>query len=179
MKRLLFVFLSVLCFAAPSVHGQTSVPSPNVLAAPYTIYGQMLNLSNTHPGQRNDTLTSTGYLSTAYFSNSTNLPVKYPAFGSGPFSLQVAGLKASTVSTTTATIQVTPEGSFDGVTWASIPGVTTATLSCTSRTVAVTSAWSWSENYFNYYRVKGVVGADTISLKAYWGLNKKFVYNDR
>lgn len=132
----------------------------------------MLNTSNTHANCVNDTSTGTIYLYTSKYDPTTFLPAVTPVIGTGTISFIVSALHASTTSTVNPTVTTTPQGSFDGVRWATIPGVTVSTLTPTSASVAVTTKWEFTANNSLYYRLKNVVTNDTASITGYYYFNK-------
>lgn len=142
--------------------------------SPYVDGAQLLNLSNTYASASNDTSgPGTLYLTSAMYSTTTALPVKSQVIGSGTISFIASVLKAQiTTTTTNAVVAITPQASFDGVNWASIPGVTVATLTPTSATVATTTMFEFSANYAPYYRLKNSITVDTASIKEWYLLNK-------
>lgn len=143
--------------------GQASNPSP------YVELGQMLNLSNTYANKTNDTaFGATLYLTSASRSSTTGLGVAKPVIGYGPISFTVCALKGAVVN---PTVTVTPQRSYDNVHWHNIPGVTVATLTPTSTTTEATTAFDFSTNYGNYYRVK-LTTTDTVGLRAFYNFTK-------
>lgn len=164
------IFAIIALLFSVSTFAQNSNP------APYSLFGQMLNTSNSYAYATNDTSTGTLYLYTSKY-NSSGLPAVTPVIGTGTISFVVSTLKGSTTSTVNPTVTTTPQASFDGTNWATIPGVTVSTLTPTSASVAVTTMWEFSDNYGLYYRLKNVVTNDTASIKAWYLLNKNTEYS--
>ena len=170
MKHLFFLLAIVLTIGA---NAQVSNPYP------YAEFGYMPNLSNTHPNATLDTVSAT----TAYFTTgkyqTNGMPVKNPTFGTGTISFVVSALKAQTTTTVSPTVVITPQMSFDGNSnsWANVPSVTVATLTPTSATVPVTTAYTFSANYAPYYRMK-ITTTDTASVKN-WFYNNKATSNQK
>lgn len=168
MKKALFAVLMILVISAKA---QVSNPYP------YAEFGYMPNLSNTYPNATNDTIKNT----TAYFTTgkygTNGLPVKNPTFGTGTISFVVSALKAQTTTTVSPVVTVTPQASFDGTNWATIPAVTVATLTPTSASVAVTTMFEFTANYAPYYRMK-IAATDTASVKN-WFYNNKATSNTK
>jgi hypothetical protein len=161
MKRFL---LALICAIFSTVaFGQT---------APADIYGQMFNLSNTYYGTYNgvkmvkDTANGgTVSLQVGVFKkNGTTFtgPYLWSYSGRGTVTLEAAVYR---VGTLTPTITVTPQQSIFDSTWAQIPGTTIATLSPTSRTVPLTTAFNIATSPSRNYRLLLTV-IDTCSVHA-------------
>lgn len=165
MKQL--ILLAVFLCSFSLLFGQNSNPTP------FATFGQLLNLSNTHPSATNDSSgPATIYLTTGKYAARTNLPVVNPVFGTGTVVIVMSVLKAQiTATTVNAVVTTTPQESLDGVNWANVPSVTVSTLTPTSATVAVTTAWEFPYNYAPYKRLKNVVTVDTASIKGWYYLN--------
>lgn len=169
MKKLFFLFL-LLSFTATSF-AQLTAPS-GITAVGYYWTGQMRNISNTHASATLDTVNG----ATTYFTISkwvSSLPVSTPIYGTGAISYNISVLKAATVS---PTVVVTPQRSFDNTTWVDIPGVTAATVTCTSLTTATTKGFDITYNPGPYQRLK-ITTTDTASIKAYFSFNPTFTYS--
>lgn len=154
------------------------VPLPNTIPYPSAQTGQLLNLSSSRLYPTNDTSNAgTLYLTTAKYG-STGVPALYPIQGDGTISFVISALKAQTTTTTNPTVTVTPQASMDGVIWATIPGITVATLTPTSATVPVTTMFEFTYNYAQYYRFLNSV-TDTASVKSKYFFNKRYTISNR
>jgi hypothetical protein len=186
MKRLFA--LSVAIFSLFSVSAQVVYPSPITQLAPNIYRGQMLNTSNTHVGQRNDTATdgTALYLYTCKIA-STGLPVAYPLLEGGTLSILVSGIKVSG----TAAGSISLQESYDGTNWAPVRGSAQVPVSTSVGTVTTTyvnqdaftitdvstqQSYSWDLPTFGapYYRVKVLgSGTQTSSWKAWFCFKRK------
>lgn len=180
LKSLLLAILLIPVFAYAQ-----PLARPNVNPSPFSQYGQLLNLSNTHPSVTKDSTSGTLYLTTGYWNNNaavpTYLPTLYPVIGRGLITFTQYYVKASSTSTLNPVCVSTPQGSNDGYSWTNIPGVTAATVTPTavySATVTPASAaWEFADNYFLYYRIKNTVTTDTAAIVGSYYLNKNFTYS--
>lgn len=186
MKRL--IALSAAIFSLFSASAQVTYPDPIVRLAPNVYRGQMLNTSNTHVGQRNDTATNSTalYLYTCKIA-STGLPAAYPLLEGGTLSILVSGIKVSG----TAAGSISLEESFDGTNFAPVRGSAQVPVATTSGTVTTTytnqdaftitdvatqQSYSWDLPTFSapYYRVKVAgSGTQTSSWKAWFCFRRK------
>lgn len=197
MKRLLFrastmILIALLIFSPPCAYAQVA-PIHNSLED----YSQMWNTSNTYfgtitatgnsfgaqLGQQLDTGVNTTVLNlySAVFKKgavNTDTFTPAPLIGYGNVTLVCKILKC----TGTPTVNVTPVGSLDGIGWAPIPGATVATVSPTSLTVSVNTAWTFAlgstfgGKSFRYYGLSFAGSASsTYSAQGQYGLLK--VYN--
>lgn len=178
MKKILFLFAILISFSVSFGQSLTS-PTPGVTT------GQMLNTSNTHPSQTNDTLTDAGtlYLSITQWTtavSTTRLPALYPLYGSGTLSIIINGVKIT--GTPAGTVSL--EESTDGVHWAQVrlsvmPIIATADTAyvytfydlLTIANVSTTQSLSWNlaTKPVPYYRLKiAGSGTQTSSWKAWF-----------
>lgn len=166
MKYLkLFLFAITMLLAASVSFGQGSrTPYFNKWEA----YSQMWNVSSTtwyygtvtssNLGNQLDTgasgadvVLSSSYISFSLGVVNTDTAILTPINGFGIIEFNLSCLKASaTTCTVTATVQSSPDGLTN---WATVPGVTTATVVCASTTVPLPAKWCMTYNYDRFYRV--------------------------
>lgn len=174
MRKFFSIFLLLaLPLVAPA---QSTRPYSNVVES----YSQLWNLAATYRGVSGSTLGSqldslfsgSLYLSTASFGSGSFALAPLPN-GTGSLSVWSSVLKASTTTTVTATATLTPEGSPDGTHWATLPGITVATLTTTSRTVPATTLFVFpvastttGGKCSKYLRIKVTNTADSLSVYA-------------
>lgn len=181
MKKYLFLAGFLLAIAGAALISWTTKPYTNH----YEVYSQMWNVSSVYYntptasnlGTQLDTAKGTTiYLSVSAFnpigSHSSTDTFDYIALpkGQGTVSYTISALRAAVL---TPTVLVTPQVSFDGIVWAPVPGVTVATLTPSSLTVASTYNYQFSTKYAPFGRLK-CVATDTASLQAWYYFNYNF-----
>jgi len=174
LNKIFSMIIMLALFTGTAAKAQSTYPRPqdNIM--------QMLNLSSSYYGTVNSNTVNTQkdtakgttiYLNTCKWT-STSVPKGYaytgPIVNSGIQGYQSAAIEVSTWKTNalTPTITVTPQQSANGVTWATVPGVTVATLSPTSTTVPTTVAFNFTELFSLNYRVQ-IAATDTGSVQAF------------
>lgn len=148
MKRI-YCFLITLLLCATAMAQSSTNPD---------YFSQMWNISNTYYGTVNvntvgnqlDTINgATGYFTSSYWKGTYDSARLSPLYRDGNLGMDITCLRAGA---STATVTVTPQQSGDGITWCTIPGITVATLTPSSLTVPVTTAFNFLDIYEKYYR---------------------------
>lgn len=180
MKKLFGVVILLLLASASfaQITGKT-ILAPNTAPTPTTLYGRMLNLSNTHAYASLDTLYGSNklYSTTGSWSTSTGLPLVYPVAGTGPITFTVGALHASATSSVNPVVTSQLQSSSDGITWANVPSVSALTVTANSTTVPVGAKVTLLGNYDLYYRFLNTVASDTASVWGQYFLNKDVKLN--
>jgi hypothetical protein len=170
MKKAILFLAAILTFSTFANAQKTT--------AAYSVFGQLLNLSNTHKKAVKDSSTGTLNLTGALWSATTGLPSADPFYGTGTITMNASILHASTTSTVNPAVQFIPQGSFDNSTWVTMPGITVLTLTATSATIPVTGTYTISATLYPYIRGKFIVASDTASVQAWVWQNKAFTYGN-
>ena len=201
MKKLLFIACLLFLGISFNAKSQSSPLGPDK-------FSQMWNMSNTYfgtvksttEGNQLDTVTTgtTKYLTTSNWNSYnydsarlTGLP------GAGYLSFTISCLKGSSSADS---ILITPQQSFDGITWVTIPNsnlmtgtssiavtdsigtstaaITTSTYAITTKlvptstTVPVVASWNFVDCYALYYRLQ-CVATNAASVKGYFYFKPK------
>lgn len=168
MKKLFFLLAVISLFTSAAF-----AQAPNTKPTPYTLFGNMINLSNAKNNAYKDTVVSaTVYQTTGYYNATTTGGTIYPVTGYGPITFTMGVVRASTIATTSPVSTSTLQSSSDNVTWGAVAGVSVQTVTATSATVPVVAKVTILGNYDLYYRWKHVVTVDSVALTSSYFLQK-------
>lgn len=182
MKQIIFLLCLISISVASFAQGYTK-PRSNT----YEVYSQMWNTSNTYYstptaanlGTQKDTSgAATVYLYTAALQSNGTFSVSAVPDGSGTISFTAAVWKGQKVTTTVnPLVVITPQASFDGIIFATIPGVTAASLTPTSGVYAnmLTTKFDYTAKQGNFFRMKLVITVDTAAFQSWFDFQR--IYN--
>lgn len=106
-------------------------------------------------------------------SNGYYVPYSWGLTGRGEISATANVLKASTTSSVTPTVIITPQQSPNGINgWVAIPGTTAATVTPSSRTAVSSITFNISDVFQRYLRFQ-VNSTDTCSVQMFYNFKPK------